>query len=257
MITAAQALSSIPQGLREPLITEYQSIVQNFLERRWMPSELSGGRFSEIVYTILDGHAKKSFAAAPSKPANFVDACRLLEKNSRTHVPRSFQILIPRMLPALYEIRNNRNVGHVGGDVDPNHMDSVAVLSMCNWIMAEMVRVFHGLTVNEAQAVVDLLVEVRIPVIWTDGNVKRVLRPKLKVNEQLLLLVATSVPDVSASDLVKWTEKNKKHVIATIRSLHSQRLVEFDPTSDKVRILPPGSALVAELVKKKNLTNIS
>jgi hypothetical protein len=47
------------------------------------------------------------------------------------------------MLPALYEVRNNRNVGHTGGDVDPNHMDSVAVLSKCNWIMGELVRVYH------------------------------------------------------------------------------------------------------------------
>ena len=133
--TASSALSAIPSGLRTPLIAEYQSIVQNFLEHRWLPSELSGGRFSEIVYTILDGHAKSAYASSPKKPSNFKDACTKLESNSG--VPRSFQILIPRLLPALYEIRNNRSVGHVGGDVDPNHMDSAAVLAMCNWVMCE------------------------------------------------------------------------------------------------------------------------
>src|SRR6266849_3515511 len=198
MITAAQAFSAVPSGLRNPLISEYQSILQNFLEHRWLPSGLSGGRFSEIVYTILDGHAKKAYASAPFKPGNFVEACRKLESNNQPHIPRSFKILILRMLPALYEIRNNRSVGHVGGDVDPNHMDSVAVLSMCNWVMAELVRVFHGLSVTEAQKVVDTLAEVRIPVIWSDGNVKRVLQPKLKLHEQLLLLIAVSVPDVSS-----------------------------------------------------------
>jgi hypothetical protein len=101
MITAAKALSSIPAGLRDPLITEFHTIAQNFLEQRWLPSELSGGRFSEFVYTILDGHAKKSYATAPSKPGNFVEACRKLESN--THASRSFQILIPRMLPAFIE----------------------------------------------------------------------------------------------------------------------------------------------------------
>ena len=96
MITAAQALSSIPVGLRDPLIAEYQGIVQNFLEQRWLPSELRGGRFSEIVYTILDGQAKTKYSTAPNKPPNFVEACRKLEKNNQPHVPRSFQILIPR-----------------------------------------------------------------------------------------------------------------------------------------------------------------
>jgi len=58
MIAASAALSVIPSGLRDPLLKEYGTIVQNFLEQRWLPSELHGGRFSETVYTILDGHAK-------------------------------------------------------------------------------------------------------------------------------------------------------------------------------------------------------
>lgn len=258
MITAAQVLSAIPSGLRDPLISEYQSIVQNFLEHRWLPSELSGGRFSEIIYTILDGHARKTYAAAPSKPGNFVEACRKLESGTQPDVPRSFKILIPRMLPALYEIRNNRNVGHVGGDIDPNHMDSVAVLSMCNWMMAELVRVFHGLTIAEAQKVVDALAEVRIPLVWSDGNVKRVLRPKLKLHEQMLLLIGASVPDVISKDLIEWIEyKDSKYFMRTLRGLHAKRLVEFTEATDRVKILPPGAKLVQDLVRKNNLTGMS
>jgi hypothetical protein len=258
MVSAASVLSAVPPGLREPLISEYKSIVQNYMEQRWLPSELSGGRFSEIVYTILDGHANGAYAAKPSKPSNFPDACKRLENNAPPHVPRSFQILIPRMLPALYEVRNNRSVGHVGGDVDPNHMDSVAVLSMCNWVMAELVRVFHSLAVAEAQKIVDTLAEVRIPVIWSDGGgVKRVLRPDLGLQEQLLLLVATSVPDVTSEELTRWTEhRNTKSLLQTLRRLHKKRFVEFTGTSDKVRILPPGAKFVQELIRKKNLSDI-
>jgi hypothetical protein len=257
MITASAALSAIPAGLRDPLVAEYQSIVQNFLEHRWLPSELGGGRFSEIVYTILDGHAKKSYATGPAKPPDFVSACRQMEKNKQPHVPRSFQILIPRVLPALYEIRNNRSVGHVGGDVDPNHMDAVAVLSMSNWVMAELVRAFHGLPVDEAQKVVDLLAEMRVPIIWSDGNVKRVLRPKLKLPEQLQLLIATSIPDVSLNELISWTEaKDKTHFLKTVRRLHKDRLIEYTPSTARVKILPPGTKAVQELVRKKDLTGI-
>jgi hypothetical protein len=256
MTSALTALTAIPLGLRKPLLDEYQTIVQNFLEHRWLPSELSGGRFSEIVYTILLGYGSPPYASAPSKPSNFVSACRALEGN--THVPRSFQILIPRMLPVLYEIRNNRNVGHIGGDVDPNHMDAVAVLSMCNWIMAELVRVFHGLSIPEAQKVVDTLAEVRMPVIWTGGSVKRVLRPKLKLNEQLLLLTATSAPDVAATELKEWTEyEDQKYFMRTLRDLHRKRLVEFTESTGRVQILPPGTEFVMNLIRKKNLHDIT
>jgi hypothetical protein len=258
MIAASSALLAIPPGLRDPLLKEYQTIVQNFLEQRWLPSELHGGRFSEAVYTILDGHAKKFYAVAPTKPANFVEACRALEKNKLAHVPHSFQILIPRMLPALYDVRNNRNVGHVGGDVDSNHMDAVAILSMSNWIMGELVRVYHSLTTAQAQQLVDALVEVRLPAVWTgDDGVKRVLETSLKLNEKILLLAALSMPDVTAPQLIEWIEYgDDRYVMRTIRSLHTKRLIEFTEKTGKVRILPPGTKAVEELIRKKNLTGI-
>jgi len=252
MVSVSSALSAIPAGLRDPLITEYQNIVQNFLEQRWRPTELTCGLFSEIAYTILDGHAKGTYANGPSKPANFVNACRALENNP--HVPRSFQILIPRILPALYEVRNNRNVGHTGGDVDPNHMDSVVVLSICNWVMGELVRVYHNLSTTEAQAVVDALAEVRIPIVWTNGAVKRILNPKLKLQEQILILAACTVPAATAEELVAWIEyEDKKYFMRTLRNLHKRRLIEFDDKVGTVQVLPPGGIAVQDLVRTKNL----
>ena len=100
MSSTDQALIDIPDGLRNPLIDEYQNIVRNYMERRWTPSELSGGKFCEIVYTILDGFSSGNYASSPMKPDNFVAACRKLETN--TSNPRSFHILIPRILAALY-----------------------------------------------------------------------------------------------------------------------------------------------------------
>ena len=253
MIAASAALSGLPPGLRNPLITEYQTIAQNFMEHRWGPSELSGGRFSEIVYTILDGQARQAYATGPSKPANMLKACQALESNVAPHVPRSFRILIPRMLPALYEVRNNRNVGHVGGDVDPNQMDSTLVLSMCNWIMGELVRVYHSLDVADAQKVVDALVEIRIPLVWSDGAKKRVLHPKLKLPDQVLLLVSTCVPDVTSAEVLAWTEADKPYLMKVIRAHHKKRLIEFESSTDKIRILPPGSTYVKALIKQKSL----
>lgn len=104
MLDVTQTLSPIPVGLRKSLIDEYNNIIQNYMERRWSPAELSGGRFCEIAYTILNGFASGTYPPASQKPQNFVLACRNLENN--TTVPRSFQILIPRILPALYAMKS-------------------------------------------------------------------------------------------------------------------------------------------------------
>lgn len=245
MVSASQALAAIPSGLRDPLLEEYQHIVQSYMERKWLPSELSGGRFCEIVYTILGGHATGTYPATLSKPGNFVNACRLLENNAS--VPRSFQILIPRLLPALYEIRNNRGVGHVGGDVDPNLMDASAVLAMVNWIMAELVRVYHQLPTDEAQKVTDLLAERRIPVVWQVGQIKRVLNTSLSLKNQVLLLICSSPTSVATDDLLIWTSyKNRRYFKRLLRDLHARRLVELSGDEASVEILPPGTKYVED-----------
>lgn len=243
MISPEQALAVIPAELRDPLLAEHRLIVQHYMERKWRPAELSGGHFCEIVYTILDGHAKGAYAASPSKPSNFPDACKRLENNASA--PRSFQILIPRLLPALYEVRNNRGVGHTGGDVDPNHMDSVLVLSIANWVMAELIRVFHQLHVVEAQQVVDLLVERRIPTVWQAGDMRRVLDTSLKLSDQVLLLIASAPAQVATDDLYKWTGyENRGYFNRTLKELHKSRFVELANDEKAIQILPPGSKYV-------------
>jgi hypothetical protein len=239
IVTRDSALSGIPDGLRKPLLAEFNRIITGFMERRWTSAELSGGRFCEIVHTILDGHARGAYASTPAKPLNFVDACRALEKNKG--VPRSFQILIPRLLPALYEIRNNRNVGHVGGDVNPDFMDSSAVVSISSWILAELVRVFHAISTDEAQKVVNELSERRLPLVWRSGDLRRVLKPDLPLKSQVLLLLASSPGRVRSDDLLRWTGyKSKQYFTRLLRRLHSVRLIEFYEATAEVELLPPG-----------------
>ncbi|MCX5895965.1 MAG: hypothetical protein NTZ51_09075 [Proteobacteria bacterium] len=250
MVTPEQALSAIPEGLRTPLLQEFSGIINNFLEHRWSAAELSGGRFCEVVYTILDGHARGSFAASPSKPSNFVDACRRLENNAMA--PRSFQILIPRLLPALYEIRNNRNVGHIGGDVNPDLMDSSAVVSIASWILAEMVRVFHGLSTEEAQQLVDNLAERRLTLVWKSGDIRRVLNPELSLKDQTLLLIGSIAGKVAVEQLFSWTgQKNRAYFNKLIRTLHEKRYIEFHVSTGEIELLPPGAEYIADLLKKQ------
>src|SRR6266568_5625904 len=113
MLDPPRVLTGIPAGLRDPLLQSYQDIATNFAEHRWEPSELNGGKFCEVVYTIINAVIAGSFPSKPSKPRDMVIACRDLERTpaqSSRVGDRSLRILIPRVLPALYEIRNNRGV---------------------------------------------------------------------------------------------------------------------------------------------------
>lgn len=250
MITTEQALATIPDGLREPLLEEYGTILRNYLERRWTPSELSGGRFCEIVYTILNGYSTGNYPSSPTKPTNFVEACRALESN--TSNPRSFQILIPRILPALYEIRSNRGVGHVGGDVNSNHIDASVVLSITSWIMAELIRVFHNIDIQDAQKIADSLVDHQTPLVWQSGDIRRVLKPDLSIRNQILLLSSMS-KSVTRDDLLCWIEpSNRSYFYRLLREMHRSRLIELSSDETTIELLPPGMAIVESIISSSD-----
>jgi len=248
----SSVLFAIPTGLREPLLAEYNSIVSHYLERKWQPSELSGGLFSEIAYSILDGYGKGSYQSKPSKPKDFVGACRALEQHANS--PRSFRILIPRILAGIYEVRNNRNVGHVGGDVDPNEMDASLVLNATTWVMAELIRVLHQLSVKDAQQIVDALVERKTPLVWESGDVKRILVPGLKFPQQVLILLAVSKNGVSFDELQSWLEQdNTAYLKKVIGTLHKNRCVEWKKSDNTILLLPPGANAVESIIREHTL----
>jgi hypothetical protein len=249
MITQAQALGMLPQSLRDPLIDEYKDILSNYSERRWRASELSGGRFCEIVYTVIHGTATNSYASAPTKPTNFLKACQDLE--NQTGLSRGLRILIPRLLPALYEIRNNRNVGHVGGDVDPHQMDAKAVVDISSWVMAELVRSFHQIRTSEAQSIVNSLAVIRNPIIWQSGIRKRVLDTKLKINQKILLLLTSEAEPISVETLMNWLKyDNESYLLKILKSMDKECLIDFDEQGLAATILPPGAIRISEEIKK-------
>ncbi len=241
-LTAEDALSVLPEALRVELVGALGEIARNYAQGRWEPSELNGGKLCEVAYTVLKGHADGRFPARAAKPRNMVDACRALEE-AGSSFPRSVRIQIPRMLVALYEIRNNRGVGHVGGDVNPNEMDAVAVLYMAKWVVAELVRIFHAVDTEAAAAVVESLVERTVPVVWEVSGRKRVLAKSLTMKEKTLLLLYSHAGPVSERDLLRWVE----HSNATgyrrdvLRPLHRDGLIDYDRETGVVQLSPTGA----------------
>src|SRR5262245_38431091 len=251
MIDLSRVLAGLPKELRDVLLESYRDIMSNYLERRWEPSELNGGKFCEAAYSIISGAVKSSFPARAGKPANMALACRALENEppapTRTG-DRSLRLLIPRVLPVLYEVRNNRGVGHIGGDVDANHMDAEVVQAMASWVMAELVRIFHGVTTGEAQETVDALVERKTPAIWEVEGMKRVLGSDMSAKNQVLMLLHHSTGWVAATDLFKWIDYSNMSMFrrSVLLPLHKGRLIEFDAEKDRAGISPRGIMEVEE-----------
>ena len=245
-MNAKAVLAGLPAGIRNELVSALNKITTNYREGRWEPAELNGGKLCEVIYSIIRGHADGAIPSRASKPKNMVDACKDLEKEAQ--LPRSLRIQVPRMLIALYEIRNNRGVGHVGGDVDPSHMDSVAVLYVAKWLVAELIRVFHNVDTAEATLAVDALVERELPIVWAVNGKKRILAEKLSQRDKTLLLLYSEPGAVREADLRTWVEAANASAYRrdVLRKAHSERLLEYDEAKRTVRLSPKGARYAEE-----------
>jgi hypothetical protein len=154
------------------------------------------------------------------------------------------------MLVALYEIRSNRSVAHVGGDVNPNHMDAVCVVEISKWLMCELVRIFHGVSTEEAATAVDSLVERTIPIVWKVGDNFRVLNPGMSMMDKALVLLYHGTGRVDERELLRWVEHSNGTVFRqdVILVAHRAKLIEYDRGSRAVQISPLGIRHVEDFI---------
>jgi len=234
-------------GLRDSLLKALNEIVRNFREGRWEPASLNGGKLCEAAYTVVRGFADGSYPDKPTKPANMVDACKDLER-AGAQVPRSVRIQIPRMIVALYEIRNNRGVGHAGGDIDPNRMDAMVVISMAKWIVADLIRLLYKTDTDTATKAVESLCDRTVPIVWTVGEHKKVLNPSLTMKEKMLILLYSEAGPVAESALCGWVEYSNATVfrLEVIRPAHKAQLVHYDTRNRTVQVTPLGIKFVED-----------
>lgn len=241
--TLENALAGVPSQFRTRLISAYERLKRDHSEARYEGAGLAAGKFCEIVLRMLQQHIRGTFTPFGTKIPNFADECRKLEASPTASAVESLRIVVPRGLNFLYTMRNKRGIGHVGGDVEANRIDSATLARLADWIVCELARVFHGLSLEEAQDLVDSLAVRQLPDVWEVAGRRRILRKGLSASQQVLLfLYADPSSFVLSEDLCTWVEYAQPSMFKrnVLRPLHKRRVIEFDEESDVVYISPLG-----------------
>lgn len=237
------ALAGIPSQFRDKLIDAYERLKRDHAEGRYDSAGLAVGRLCEVVIRLLQHKVTGTFTPFGTKIVNFTDECRKLETSPSGAAIESLRVVIPRGLNFLYTMRNKRGIGHVGGDVEANRIDSVTLARLADWILCELVRIYHGLSLEEAQDLLDTMAQRDLPDIWEVGGKKRVLRKGLTATQQALLILYSEPSSfVFTEDLCSWIEYSRPSMFKRniLRPLHRKRLIEFDQESEIVYLSPLG-----------------
>lgn len=242
MTTLKEALEKIPEGLLKPLLREYEEALDAGRAGKWEVAGLKAGKLCEIIYTILKGHVDGQFVTKPDKPKNMVSACLVFEQADPKIFSRAVRIQMPRLLIAIYELRNNRDIGHVGGDVDPNKMDGEFFVRSIKWLVAELVRLFHSVDINEAAELVEIVSQRSLPQVWEKDGVIRVLNPKMGAKDKTILVLyhlGQAVAYGKLFDAVEYSHKGM-FVKSVLNSLHKEKMIDLNRKTGLVTLLPPG-----------------
>jgi hypothetical protein len=247
--TLDAALQSVPKRVRERVVGKYIELRAAFSQGSFDSCGLRAGHFAESLIRLLQHQLTGTSIPFNEKIGNFVDECRKLERLGGTAGPETLRVAVPRALAFLYTLRNKRGIGHVGGDVDANQIDAATAVRIADWCVCEIVRVVHGMPLEEAQALLDAISVRQLPQVWSVGGRRRVLTAGLNYRAQTLLLLyhemQTAMP---AEDLFQWTEHSNFSVYKrdVLRPLHRARLVEYDPETETVILSPLGIERVEE-----------
>lgn len=244
------ALAGVRKEIRSKLLAAYIELKRHLVEARPESAGLNAGKLCEAGIRLLQARAFGIYTPFGTKIPNFADECRrIISSNPSGPITDSEKVVIPRALVFLYTMRNTRGIGHIGGDVDANAVDGQLMGSVADWIVCELIRVHHGLSLEEAQDLVDSLAVRRVPFIWEVGGKKRVLKEGLQARDQaLVLLYSTQESAVLTEDLINWLEYSNPRVFKTtvLSKLHKERLVEWDKEQETVVLSPKGAREVEE-----------
>lgn len=246
-LSLESALSAIPTQLRSRLIKHYLGVHKAYAEGKYDHCGQHAGKFCEIMLRCLQDRLTGTSLLVGQKIPNFKTDCERLE--NVTDFPESLRIVIPRCLVFLYTMRNKRDIGHVGGDVDANRIDAATYTRLSDWCISELLRVVHTLSLEDAQALLDAMSVRQVPQVWSVAGKRRVLVQGMSVRDKtLLLLYSTPETSVLAEDLWEWTKhanfSNFKRDV--IRPLDADCLIEYDRDTEAVILSPTGARYVED-----------
>ncbi len=247
LATIEQGLTSagVPAELASEALSAFVAAKRKFHLGDFRPNAVEGGRFSEAVLRILEWQTCGTYTPLADPKFKADGVIVKLGQLSLGSFPESVRLHLPRAIRIVYDIRNKRNTAHLSDGIDPNLQDATLVIANLDWILAELVRLYHNVSASEAQDIIEALVRREVPMIQVFDGKPRILK-KVSHNDHLLVLLYWwGDRPIDRKVLSSWLPVNlRKNASRTLRSLHDCYFITL--TDDAAHITQLGLRSVEE-----------
>jgi hypothetical protein len=226
----AQLATRIQPKVVSELLDAYDEAKRNFYLGGLRLSAVEGGRFCEAGFRALQDIA----GLAPTPLGKQLDTEKLISAlaNLSPHATaEAIRLHIPRSLRVVYDIRNKRDAAHLADGIDPNVQDATLIVGVLDWVLAELVRLVHNVTPDEASRIVDSIVTRSSPIIQDFDGYLKVLNPSLGASDFLIaVLYQRGRSGATFDELKSWVRPtmraNLRRALHTL--VHVKDLAHFD-----------------------------
>jgi hypothetical protein len=201
------------------LLKEFVHIRNDFLTGSL--GRAAPGRFIETFVQILQWLDTGSYDARPD-----VDKYLREIQSQSCRFPDSLRVLAARCSRFTYGLRSKRVVHK--GEINPNLMDLRAIYANSAWIVGELVRLYHGVTPDDAQRIIEELTLPASPAVEDMGDHILVLEQCESTTEELLIIFRHYYPNyVSMDQLHRDASRlDNKQIAAAIGVLYRARKID-------------------------------
>lgn len=227
----AQLAAKLNAMLVRELLDAHAEARRNFHLGGLRLSAVEGGRFCEAAFRILEQISTGKWTPLGKQ----LDTEKLIEKLRNLNgsaLGESERLHIPRALRLVYDIRNKRDAAHLADGIDPNLQDATLVISTINWVLAELVRLYHSVSADRAHRIVDEIVSRTVPIIQDFEGSLKVLNTTLTASDYcLVLLYHRGSQGATFDELKSWVRPSMRaNLRRTLRQLEDKSaFVHSDP----------------------------
>lgn len=210
------------QSSLSPLLDDYESMLRNLFLRKYDLVLISGGRLVENLFICLSSLTESPVDISPDLTKIQKD----LEKKPKEEFPSSIRVIIPRAAKLVYDFRSRRGAVHVDYTVSPGYIDATIVVSIVQWILAELIRVFSNRESDEILSLIQGLVDRKLPIVEEITGIPVILERDVSARDSILILLYNQYPDSISSDvLVEYLcEFTRPNILTSLRNAEKDKL---------------------------------
>lgn len=234
--------TQMPTSLADDLVEAFLTIRQDYSTRTF--GRAAPGKFVETVVQILQHRTTGSFDSHPK-----VEDYLKNRVEQQAGLDDGLRICGARLARATYALRSKRNIAHKQA-VDPNSYDLHLIHSAAQWMMAELLRLTNGISMEESGTLIEMVHAPLGPVVEEiDG--RRIVHGNFSTPQEILVLLRSHFPDhVLTRDILESLDRRKPSSIrARITELYKAKLVQGD-SKKGYRLTSPGFNKATELAAK-------